>query len=82
MTSPQNLPGVENEAWVQGGKYGLILALDTSDVSGTGHITTYPSASDSVSLQVPLSQAGLQQLESEKLVLYDGPCKPSEIVGI
>ena len=82
MTNPQALSGVENEAWVQGGKYGLILALDTSDVSGTGHITTYPSASDSVTLQVPLSQAGYQQLLSEKRVLYDGPCKPSEMVGI
>lgn len=81
-TSPSNLPGVQNEAWVSGGKYGLILALDVASSSSMGHITTYPSASDTVAVQIPLSQTGLQQLMDKKQVVHEGPCTEAEMVGI
>ena len=48
------LPNSSDEAWIQGGKYGLIVAADTPDVSGDGHFTEYPGDADTVALQVPL----------------------------
>ena len=42
----------------------MLLAVDTADVSELGHITTYPSAADSVVLQVPLGGNGVQRLLS------------------
>ena len=68
--------------WIHGGKYGLILALDTADVSTSGHITTYPGAADTVALQVPFSAEGYQTLLDSRKVLYAGGCKESEFVGL
>ena len=65
-----------------GGKYGLVLALDTPDVSELGHITTYPGAADTVALQVPFSAQGIQRLRSTRRVLYEGGCRESEMTGI
>lgn len=68
--------------WIQGGKYGLILTLDTADVSAEGHITTYPGAADTVALQVPFSTEGYQALLEKKTVLYPGGCKEAELIGL
>ena len=64
--------------WVQGGKYGVLLAVDNAAVSRFGHVTTYPGDADTVALQVPF-EAGTQPKHS---VLYEGPCRWSEMVGI
>ena len=77
-----NMTTPESSAWIQGGKNGLILALDTQDVSEYGHITIYPSASDTVGLQIPFSAQGYEGLLARKRVLYDGGCKEQELVGI
>ncbi|ETN40080.1 uncharacterized protein HMPREF1541_04355 [Cyphellophora europaea CBS 101466] len=68
--------------WIHGGKYGLILALDTPDVSDEGHITTYPSAADTVAIQIPFSQEGYAHLLITKQVLYPGGCKESQLIGL
>lgn len=60
----------------------MLLAVDTADVSELGHITTYPSAADSVVLQVPLSGNGVQRLLSTRKVLYEGGCRESELLGL
>ena len=78
LTLPNTTAGPTTEAWVQGGKYGLILAADTADVSKYGHITTYPSAADTIGLQVPFAGGRVP----EHTVLYDGPCGWAEMVGI
>ena len=74
--------GSVDSVWIHGGKYGLILALDTADVSTSGHITTYPGAADTVALQVPFSVEGYQTLLDSKRVLYVGGCKESELAGL
>lgn len=68
--------------WIHGGKYGLILALDTADVSTDGHVTTYPGAADTVALQIPFSADGYQALLETKTALYPGGCKESELTGL
>ena len=77
-----NVTTPESSAWIYGGKTGLVLALDTHDVSRYGHITTYPSASDTVAIQIPLSVQGYHGLLKRRKVLYEGGCKESEYVGI
>ena len=72
------LPNSTEEAWVQGGKYGLIIAVDNAAVSKYGHITTYPGNADTVSLQVPF----LNGVIPKHTVLHRGPCTWPEMTGI
>lgn len=71
------LPNSTVEAYVPGGKHGAILALDTADVSKSGHITTYPSNEVTTSLEIPLGEEGVPAHR----VLYQGPCKGAELSG-
>jgi hypothetical protein len=72
------LPNAAEEVWVQGGKYGLIIAVDNAVVSEYGHITTYPSDADTVALQVPFSSGVIPN----HMALHQGPCRWPEMAGI
>ena len=72
------LPNGTDEAWLQGGKYGLIIAADTPDVSAHGHRTQYPSAATSIALQVPLCAGE----DLDYVLLHNGPCTEDEMVGL
>lgn len=65
------LPHSSDEAYIRGGKYGAILALDTPDKSD-GHLTDYPSGEETIAVEVPL--AGIP----EHRVLHGGGCKEEE----
>ena len=78
MTLPNTTESSTTSAWIQGGKYGLIVAVDTADVSRYGHITTYPSDSNTVSLQIPFAEG----IAPEHTVIHDGPCGWEDAVGI
>ncbi|KAJ5109034.1 hypothetical protein N7456_005709 [Penicillium angulare] len=71
------LPNSTAEAWVTGGKHGAILALDTADVSGWGHITRYPSNETTVVFEIPLGEEGVPGHK----VLYQGACQGAELSG-
>lgn len=64
-----------DEVYVQGGKYGVVIAADTADVSKHGHRTEYLSGANTIALQLPVASI------SHK-VLHNGPCKFSELTGI
>ncbi|EME46876.1 hypothetical protein DOTSEDRAFT_110508, partial [Dothistroma septosporum NZE10] len=64
------LPNSTQEAWVAGGKYGVIFAADTKDRSTFGHITNYPANEDTVVVQVPLAPG----MELNHTVLHEGGC--------
>jgi hypothetical protein len=70
------LPNSTTEAWVEGGKNGAILALDTADVSALGHYTTYPSQERTTALQIPLGEKGVPSHR----VLHMGPCKGEDLL--
>jgi hypothetical protein len=78
VTLPNTTISPTTSAWLQGGKYGLIIAADTAGVSKSGHVTDYPSDADTVSLQLPFKDGKIPV----HTVLYDGPCLWSEMVGI
>lgn len=68
----------DEEVWVHGGKYGLLIAADTADRSAHGHRTRYPSASDTVSLEIPIRDRDSFKYK----VLHSGACHESETTGI
>jgi hypothetical protein len=70
-------PNSTEEAWILGGRHGLIIAADTAAVSALGHITTYPGREETIAMQIPTAD-GLVPPHS---VLYPGPCKGAELGG-
>ncbi|ORY66521.1 uncharacterized protein BCR38DRAFT_299111, partial [Pseudomassariella vexata] len=58
------------EAWIRGGKHGLIFAEDTSDVSPWGHGTEYPGQEDTIAITIPVEDG----VVPEHTVLHEGPC--------
>lgn len=69
-----SLPNSTRKATIQGGRYGLILAADTANASKFGHITKYPSTSETVAIQIP---AANNEIPSHS-VLYEGACRHEE----
>ncbi|KAI9931312.1 hypothetical protein ASPWEDRAFT_166738 [Aspergillus wentii DTO 134E9] len=69
------LPHSKDEAWITGGKYGAILALDTAAVSGDGHYTKYPTDQETIALQVQLKD---NKVPGHK-VLHQGACNVTEL---
>lgn len=63
---------------MHGGKYGLIVAADTQDVSQHGHRTEYPSGADTIGIQMPISD----ESSFEYKVLHSGACHEGEMTGI
>ena len=73
------LPGDSTtSAYVEGGQLGLIFAADTSDVSGSGHNTSYPGVTETIALQIP-TQDG--EIPSHS-VLHAGPCTANDTAGL
>lgn len=70
------LPNSNLEAYVQGGKNGLIIAADTAAVSTLGHITEYPSKQETIALQIPTA-GGVAPAHT---VLHEGACLGSEML--
>jgi hypothetical protein len=70
------LPNSKTYALVHGGKNGAILALDTADVSGLGHITKYPSDESTITLEIPLGEEGIPG----HVVLHSGACEGVELL--
>lgn len=66
------LPDDPAEAWVFGGRDGIIIAVDTL---GAGHNTSYPSNEQTVALQIPFARAQIP----DHVVLNDGPCVGTQI---
>jgi len=66
------------EAWIPGGRYGLLLAADTAEFSAHGHYAEFPGDSPTVLLQSPF--AGNKIPEHD--VLYERPCEYPELIGL
>ncbi|KAF2164859.1 hypothetical protein M409DRAFT_24764 [Zasmidium cellare ATCC 36951] len=73
-----SIPNTTQEAWVTGGKYGLIFAQDTPDKSQYGHLTEYVADEDTIALTVPLAPG--QELKHK--VLHSGGCTWREVAGL
>ncbi|KAF1813266.1 hypothetical protein P152DRAFT_457633 [Eremomyces bilateralis CBS 781.70] len=69
VTLPDVQRNSKTEAWVKGGRDGLIVATDTT---GRGHVTEYPLRQQTVAIQLPLV-GGVEALGGYRKV-GDGPC--------
>lgn len=78
VTLPNTTESPNTSVWVQGGKYGLIIAADTANVSRYGHITTYPSDADTVAVQIPFADGAAPG----HIALHDGPCVWEDLIGL
>ncbi|KJZ73807.1 hypothetical protein HIM_04309 [Hirsutella minnesotensis 3608] len=72
------LPNGTDEAWVHGGKHGLIIAADTKEMSKHGHITRYPGKDNTVALQIPIKEGS----DLKHKMLHKGACTEKEMSGI
>ncbi|KAI1096278.1 hypothetical protein F5B19DRAFT_438584 [Rostrohypoxylon terebratum] len=72
-----SLPNGTDTALVYGGKYGLVFADDTKDISGWGHEATYPG-DEVIAVSIPTRD----NIAPEHSVLHSGACTIDEQVGI
>lgn len=70
-----SLPNSTETATIHGGRNGLILAVDTKNVSALGHRTTYPSTKETIGIQIPTRN---NEIPAHS-VLHAGPCKSGEM---
>lgn len=70
-----SLPNSTETATIPGGRNGLILAVDTKNVSTLGHITMYPSKKETVAIQIPTKDNEIPA----HMVLHVGPCRRDEM---
>lgn len=68
----------QNEVWIRGGKFGIIIAADLKNKSATGHITEFPGSDTTVIAQFPVPG----DVEPEHTVLYVGPCRMEDMLGL
>ncbi|OCK84767.1 hypothetical protein K432DRAFT_319778 [Lepidopterella palustris CBS 459.81] len=68
----------KSEAWIHGGRYGIIIAADTAEKSKSGHIAEFPSADETVLAEFPVAGDSIP----EHSLLYTGPCKMADLIGV
>ncbi|KAK7698061.1 hypothetical protein SLS64_012939 [Diaporthe eres] len=64
--------------YVSGGQFGLIFAADTSDVSATGHATSYPGTTETIAIQIPTEDGEIP----DHSILHPGPCTANDTLGL
>lgn len=68
------IPNSQQEVYIEGGKYGLLLAADTADVSQSGHISSTGNE-EVTDLMIPTPNGRLPRHN----VLHSNPCTPQEL---
>lgn len=78
VTPSSGLPDKLNEVYIEGGRYGWLIAADTADVAAEGHVTDFPSDERTIIAQFPLKD---NQAPAHS-VLHDGPCTKEDYAGL
>lgn len=69
------IPNSPQEATVHGGKYGLIIAVDTANVSGLGHISSTIGTEELTALMIPTKNGKIPPHR----VIHSGACEKSDL---
>ena len=69
---------LESEAWIEGGRYGLVIAADIPSKSRLGHFAEFPSDVATVLVQVPTENGEVPEHD----ILYAGPCGWEEMINL
>ena len=67
-----------SEAWIEGGRNGLIIAADIRSHSRYGHFAEFPSNAATVVVQIPTANEEIPDHD----VLHSGPCGWEEMIGL
>jgi hypothetical protein len=67
-----------SEAWIAGGRNGLIIAADLASHSQYGHFAEFPSDAATVLVQVPTANGGIPDHD----ILHAGPCGWEDMIGL
>lgn len=78
QTPSSGLADKYNEVYIEGGRYGWLIAADTADVAAQGHITDFPSDERTVVAQFPVKG----NKAPPHSVLHKGPCLKEDLVGL
>ena len=78
MTPDSGLPEEESEVWIQGGRYGWLIAADTADIATKGHVTEFPSGERTVIAQFPVKG----NKPPKHKILHNGPCLVEDFVEL
>lgn len=79
ITTPNSgLPDWQNSAYFSPGKTGWLIAADLKEIAAKGHITSFPSADQTVIAQFPVAN---NQPPAHK-VLHAGPCMSTDLQGL
>ncbi|KAF2774282.1 hypothetical protein EJ03DRAFT_322875 [Teratosphaeria nubilosa] len=68
--------------WVVGGKFDIIYAEDTADLSRYGHITQYVSDESTIAIAIPVANRTGSPLGQHKVLRADGGCQTGDVVYI
>ena len=68
----------KSEAWIEGGRYGLVIAADISSQSRLGHFAEFPGDAATVLVQVPTANGEVPEHD----ILYAGPCGWEEMINL
>ena len=66
------------EAWIWGGRYGMLWAGDPVHLSKHGHSTEYPCSDESITLAM-MSPYGI---EPEHKIIREGQCLQEDMLGL
>ena len=77
-TPSSGLPDKFNEVYIEGGRYGWLIAADTADIAAQGHVTDFPSDERTVIAQF-LVKGNKPPPHS---VLHHGPCVEEDFAGL
>jgi hypothetical protein len=79
ITTPYSgLPSYLNEAWIQGGRHGWLIAADMKEIAAQGHITTFPGTEQTIIAQFPIAGNKLPPHS----VLHVGPCTYADLAEL
>jgi hypothetical protein len=77
-TPHSGLPSNMNEAWIQGGRHGWLIAADLKEIAAQGHVTTFPGTERTVIAQFPT----VGNKPPAHSVLHVGPCTSAELAEL
>lgn len=77
-TPSSGLADKYNEVYIEGGRYGWLIAADLADIAAKGHITDFPSKEKTIIAQFPVKG----NKPPAHSVLHKGPCLHADFVGL
>ena len=77
-TPYSGLPAYLNEAYITGGRHGMLIAADLKEIAAKGHVTVFPGTDRTIIAQFPVADNRVP----EHCVLHVGPCTLADLAEL